>query len=106
MVSWRAGKYYAVRLHESATGDVLTATPRMGIIVTYEIWRGPQKVRLEASLSVSLCLPLSLEFCNLSARVSVALGSSDGQMLPEVEERRSRLVLLMASRTQNASQGF
>lgn len=42
-VTWRAGKYHAVRLYDISTGEVFAATQKMGIIVTYEIWRGHHK---------------------------------------------------------------
>lgn len=45
-VTWRTGKYHALRLHEISTGQVLAATQKQGIVVTYEIWRGQVMVSL------------------------------------------------------------
>ncbi|CAM9892346.1 unnamed protein product, partial [Ectocarpus sp. 13 AM-2016] len=42
-VSW-SKKYYAVRLHDASTGEVLVPSQRQGISVVYEIWRGQQLV--------------------------------------------------------------
>lgn len=43
-VTWRTGKYHAVRLHDVGTGEVLSATQKQGVKVTYEIWHWHQKV--------------------------------------------------------------